>query len=60
MRMTVSPKEIADHLVQELGHTKAIEACEYHLSRCKDDETASVWTNIGNALSNLPAADKRQ
>ncbi len=59
MQMTVSPKEIADHLVSELGHTNAIETCKYHLSRCKEEETASVWTNISHALNNISPGEKR-
>lgn len=59
MQMTVSPKEIAEHLVSELGHKKAIEAYQYHLGRCIDAETTQVWTNIGDAITNMPPGDKR-
>ncbi|WP_156950695.1 hypothetical protein [Terasakiella pusilla] len=53
MRMSVTPQEIAQHLVEELGHQEALEAYRTHLSRCYDPETAGVWTNIGQALESL-------
>lgn len=53
MRMSVTPSEIAQHLVKELGHTAAIETFKYHLGRCIDDETAGIWSNIGKALQNM-------
>lgn len=53
MRMSVTPQEIAKHLVEEMGHQEAVAAYEYHLSRCIDDETASVWSNIGQALKTM-------
>lgn len=53
MRMSVSPKEIAEYLVNEFGHQKAIEECHYHLNRCVDAETAGVWHNIGAALNGM-------
>lgn len=59
MRMTVSPAEIAKHLIDELGHQKASEACKYHLGRCIDDETTSVWVNIGNAVDSMKPGEKR-
>ena len=53
MRMSVTPSEIAQHLVDEMGHTAAIEAYQYHLGRCIDDETAGIWSNIGKALQGM-------
>ncbi|WP_135076791.1 hypothetical protein [Terasakiella sp. SH-1] len=53
MKMSVSPKEIAQHLIEEHGHSQAIEKYRYHLNRCQDQETASVWQNIGTALESL-------
>ena len=56
MRMSVSPKEIAEHLIQEFGHAKAMEEYHYHLNRCIDNETASVWQNIGTAIETMKTA----
>ena len=59
MQMSVSPKEIAEHLVDELGHSKAIETYKYHLGRCNEIETETVWNNIGSALESLHPGSKR-
>ena len=59
MKMSVTPREIAEHLVEELGHQKALEECRHHLSRCHDPETAGVWTNIGQHLESYNPAEKR-
>jgi hypothetical protein len=59
MQMSVSPKEIAEHLVSELGHPKAVETYKYHLGRCIESETAQVWNNIGSALESMQPGSKR-
>jgi len=53
MRMSVTPQEIAQHLVEELGHQEALEAYRTHLSRCYDPETAGVLTAIGRVVASL-------
>ncbi|SCA57630.1 hypothetical protein MTBPR1_60143 [Candidatus Terasakiella magnetica] len=53
MKMSVSPKEIAEHLIDEYGHSKAVEKYQYHLNRCHDQETTSVWQNIGTAIESM-------
>ncbi len=58
MRMSVSPKEIAEYLVNEFGHQKAIEECHYHLNRCIDPETSGIWHNVGAALSTMQPAQQ--
>lgn len=59
MKMSVSPREIAEHLVEELGHTQALETCRHHLGRCDNPETAGIWTNIGQVLETITPAEKR-
>ncbi|MDV7340185.1 hypothetical protein RYZ26_11310 [Terasakiella sp. A23] len=59
MKMSVTPKEIAEHLIDELGHQQAIEAYRHHLSRCRDSETQGIWTNIGQVLESINPAEKR-
>lgn len=59
MKMSVTPQEIAEHLVKELGYQQALDASKRHLERCYDPETAGVWTNIGQALQNINPTDKR-
>ncbi len=58
MRMSVSPQEIAQHLVEEHGHAKALEEYRYHLGRCHDDETTGIWENIGNFLQTMAEPPK--
>lgn len=53
MKMSVSPQEIAEHLVQELGHKQAFETYKHHSSRCKDNQTRTIWDNIGSEISRL-------
>lgn len=52
MKMSVSPKEIAEHLVEELGHQKAMEECEKRINRCYDEKTRGIWQHIGTHLQN--------
>jgi len=59
MQMSVSPKEIAEHLVDELGHSKAVETYKHHLGRCGSGETENVWNNIGSALESMHPGEKR-
>jgi len=59
MKMSVSPIEIAEHLISELGPQKALETYRYHLGRCIDEETAGIWTNIGSAIEAINTTDKR-
>jgi hypothetical protein len=53
MQMSVSPQEIAEHLVQELGHKQALETFKHHSSRCKDDQIRSIWDTIGSEITRL-------
>ncbi len=53
MQMSVSPLEIAEHLVQELGHKQAFETFKHHANRCKVEETRSIWEKIGSEITRL-------
>ncbi|NVJ90148.1 MAG: hypothetical protein HWE34_00740 [Methylocystaceae bacterium] len=53
MQMSVSPQEIAEHLVQELGHKQAFETFKHHASRCREDETRTIWDKIGSEINRL-------
>ncbi|NVK17606.1 MAG: hypothetical protein HWE30_02795 [Methylocystaceae bacterium] len=59
MKMSVTPREIAEHLVEELGHQKALETCRHHLGRCYSPETAGIWSNIGQVLETYPLPEHR-
>lgn len=61
MKMSVSPQEIAEHLVEELGHQEALQECRYHLDRCRhlpSDRTAKIWQNINMAVQAMPMAEQ--
>jgi len=61
MKMSVSTQEIAEHLVEELGHQEALQKCRYHLDRCRrlpGDKTANIWQNIDMAVQAMPVAEQ--
>lgn len=59
MQLSVTPHEIAKHMVDELGHHQAMEESRLRKDRCTCNTLSSIWENISSALEELHPGERR-
>ena len=59
MQLTVTPHEIAQHMIEELGHNQAMEETRRRLDTCQSNSLSDIWQNISNALEDLHPGERR-
>ena len=50
MQLTVSPKDIAEHLIREYGHEAARDEFIKRFGNCGDEVVNQIWQQIGDAI----------
>lgn len=58
MRLSVSPTDIALHLIEEQGYEEAVAQARTEVDKCVCHKARSIWQEIGEALMELEIHEK--
>ena len=59
MRLSVSPEEMANQMIDELGFNQAYRECEFFKNLPGDEKKRRIWCDIFTAINNVRPGEHR-